>query len=214
MIAAAIYARVSHKDEGDDRTRSVARQVQDARAYATRKGWTVPDEHVYIDDEVSAVDWGKRHAWARLTDNLGHFGALLVWEQSRIGRDAQALVALERVEEAGVKVWNYDQDRQISVLEESGEVEAVVGNLMDRIERRRARTRAIAARRSRVANGGVGGGRVLGYRNVGEVKTKRREVDPAQAALVVRLFEMHAKGVNPTGQDRLGKRHRVSGVWS
>ena len=39
MIAAAIYARVSHKDEGDDRTRSVARQVQDARAYATRKGY-------------------------------------------------------------------------------------------------------------------------------------------------------------------------------
>ena len=65
MIAAAIYARVSHKDEGDDRTRSVARQVQDARAYATRKGWTVPDKHVYVDDEVSAVDWGKRHAWAR-----------------------------------------------------------------------------------------------------------------------------------------------------
>src|SRR5207247_5775505 len=88
---------------------------------------------------------------------------------------------------------------------------------------------AIAARRSRVANGGVGGGRVLGYRNVGEAKTKRREVDPAQAALVVRLFEMRAKGLgyvktakmlnaenipNPTGQDRLGRRKRVSGMWS
>jgi DNA invertase Pin-like site-specific DNA recombinase len=64
----------------------------------------VPDEHIYIDDEVSAVDWAKRHAWERLTDNLRRFGALLVWEQSRIGRDAQALVALERIEDADVKV--------------------------------------------------------------------------------------------------------------
>jgi DNA invertase Pin-like site-specific DNA recombinase len=42
MITAAIYARKSTDQTGvADAARSVARQVEHAKAYATRHGWTV-----------------------------------------------------------------------------------------------------------------------------------------------------------------------------
>jgi hypothetical protein len=37
-----------------DEQRSIARQVEHARAYSARKGWRVLDEHVYVDDGISA----------------------------------------------------------------------------------------------------------------------------------------------------------------
>ena len=51
MRVAAIYARKSTDQNGvADEAKSVARQVEHAKNYATRKGWTVADEHVYIDN--------------------------------------------------------------------------------------------------------------------------------------------------------------------
>ncbi len=48
---AAIYARKSTDDsDRNEEARSTARQIECAREYARAKGWTVLDEHVYIDD--------------------------------------------------------------------------------------------------------------------------------------------------------------------
>lgn len=49
-MTAAIYARKSTEQNGVDAdARSVARQIEHARAYAARKGWAVADDHVYVD---------------------------------------------------------------------------------------------------------------------------------------------------------------------
>ena len=49
---AAIHARKSTDRYGvADELRSVTRQVEHARIYAARKGWTVIDEDTYIDDD-------------------------------------------------------------------------------------------------------------------------------------------------------------------
>lgn len=55
-MIAAIYARKS-TDQGGvaDEERSVARQVESARAYAEAKGWTVDDAHVPMRDADAAV---------------------------------------------------------------------------------------------------------------------------------------------------------------
>jgi DNA invertase Pin-like site-specific DNA recombinase len=43
-MTAAIYARKSTEQNGvADDQKSVARQVETARAYATRKGWTIAE---------------------------------------------------------------------------------------------------------------------------------------------------------------------------
>ena len=54
MMIAAIYARKSTEQSGvNDEEKSVTRQIEHATAYAARKGWTVAEEHIYVDDGVS-----------------------------------------------------------------------------------------------------------------------------------------------------------------
>jgi DNA invertase Pin-like site-specific DNA recombinase len=66
-MIAAIYARKSTEQTGvSDEARSVTRQIEHARAYAARKGWTVADEHVYQDDGISGAEFLKRPGFLRL----------------------------------------------------------------------------------------------------------------------------------------------------
>jgi len=54
-MTAAIDARKSTDQSGiSDEQRSVARQVEHARAYAHGNGWRVLDDHVYVDDGIAA----------------------------------------------------------------------------------------------------------------------------------------------------------------
>ena len=88
----AIYARKSN-DQSDvtDEARSVARQIESARAYAECKGWTVSPEHVYSDDGISGAIFGAgRPGLARLLNALGPrpaFSMLVMSEESRLGRE-------------------------------------------------------------------------------------------------------------------------------
>ena len=60
-MIAAIYARKSTEQIGvADEQKSVARQIEHARAYAARKGWTVADEHVFVDDGISGAEFANR----------------------------------------------------------------------------------------------------------------------------------------------------------
>ncbi|MCA1560551.1 MAG: recombinase family protein, partial [Acidobacteria bacterium] len=58
-MIAAIYARKS-TDQTSVSTdeKSVTRQIEHARAYAETQGWTVADEHVYVDDGISGAIFG------------------------------------------------------------------------------------------------------------------------------------------------------------
>ena len=50
-MIAAIYARKSTEQSGvPDAEKSVARQVEHARAFAALNGWTVDDDYVFKDD--------------------------------------------------------------------------------------------------------------------------------------------------------------------
>jgi DNA invertase Pin-like site-specific DNA recombinase len=54
-MVAAIYARKSTDQTGvADEQRSVTRQIDHARSYAKARGWTVVDEHIYVDDGITA----------------------------------------------------------------------------------------------------------------------------------------------------------------
>lgn len=51
----AIYARKSQEQHVADEVKSVTRQVEHARAYATRKGWTVDEACIFVEDRKSVV---------------------------------------------------------------------------------------------------------------------------------------------------------------
>jgi len=59
-MIAAIYARKSTDQNVSDEEKSVTRQVERARAYAERKGWTVAEEHIYAEDGISGAEFVKR----------------------------------------------------------------------------------------------------------------------------------------------------------
>ena len=70
-MIAAVYCRKSTEQTGvADEQKSVARQIYHARQYAARKGWTVPDEHVYVDDGISGAEFSNRPGFVRLMNAL------------------------------------------------------------------------------------------------------------------------------------------------
>src|SRR5215207_7070297 len=89
-MIAAIYARKSTDQNVADEAKSVTRQIERARAYATRKGWTVADDHVYADDGISGAEFLKRPGFLRLMNCLkprALFQVLIMSEESRLGRE-------------------------------------------------------------------------------------------------------------------------------
>src|SRR5262245_1334384 len=118
MTICAIYSRKSTDDDRDPANKSVTRQVEHARAYAASKGWTVRDEHVYVDDGVSGAEFENRPGFARLISDLPKrrrppFDALIMSEPSRLGRDiARNSVFILNIIESGVRIFYYLTDEE------------------------------------------------------------------------------------------------------
>src|SRR3954451_441624 len=91
-LIAAIYARKSTEQYGvADEQKSVARQVDHARQYAQRKGWTVDDAAVFVDDGISGAEFANRPGFLRLMNSVkprAPFQVLVMSEESRLGREA------------------------------------------------------------------------------------------------------------------------------
>ena len=111
-MIAGIQARKSTDQTGvADEQKSVTRQVEHAKAYARRKGWTVSDENIFIDDGISGAEFENRPGFLRLMNALKPrppFQVLVMSEESRLGREAIATAyALKQLVTAGVHVFFY-----------------------------------------------------------------------------------------------------------
>jgi site-specific DNA recombinase len=115
-MIAAVYCRKSTSQDVADDQKSVARQIEHARAYAVRKGWTVAEEHVYVDDGISGAEFANRPGFLRLMNALkprAPFQVLIMSEESRLGREAiETAYALKQLIQAGVRVFFYLEDRE------------------------------------------------------------------------------------------------------
>src|SRR5438270_12095680 len=109
-MVAAIYARKSTEQTGvADEQKSVSRHVDNARAYAVRKGWTVDEASIYVDDGISGAEFANRPGFLRLMNALKprpRFQVLVMSEESRLGREAiETAYALKQLVQAGVRVF-------------------------------------------------------------------------------------------------------------
>ena len=217
----AVYARKS-TDQSDvtDEARSIARQVESARAYAERKGWTIAPEHLYVDDGISGAIFGAgRPGLARLLNALFRrppFQVLVMSEASRIGREAiETSYVLKRIIDSGVKVYLYLDDRERTLDTAMDSVMLSLTNFASQVERERARQRTADAMLRKARAGHVAGGKVYGYSNVdvpgpdGRRSHVARAVEPEQAAVVRRIFTDYAGGV---GMVRIAKRLNAEGI--
>ena len=150
MSVAAIYARKSTDQTGvADEQKSVARQIEHARAYATRKGWTVADEHVYVDDGICGAEFANRPGFLRLMNALKPrppFQVLVMSEESRLGREAiETAYALKQLVQAGVRVFFYLEDRERTLDSPTDKIMLSLTAFADELEREKARQRTYDA---------------------------------------------------------------------
>lgn len=199
-MIAAIYARKSTEQNGvADEAKSVTRQIEHAQAYATRKGWTVADEYVFVDDGISGAEFAKRPGFLRLMNSLKPrppFQVLIMSEESRLGREAiETVYALKQLVTAGVRVFFYLEDRERTLDSLTDKIMLSLTAFADELEREKARQRTYDAMQRKARAGLVIGGRVFGYDNVRQdTGGVVRVVNHAEAAIVRDIFDRCAKG--------------------
>jgi site-specific DNA recombinase len=201
-MTAAIYARKSTDQSAvADDQKSVTRQVENARAYAARKGWMVLEEHVYVDDGISGAIFGDgRPGFLRMMNALkpgrrAPFDALIMSEESRLGREQQEVgYAFKQLVTAGVRIFLYLEDRERLLESATDKFMLSVATFADEMEREKARQRTRDAMVRKAKAGHVTGGRVFGYDNVRLDGHVERRINDQEAAVVCRIFELAALG--------------------
>jgi site-specific DNA recombinase len=171
VMIAAIYARKSTDQSGvADEQKSITRQIDHARQYATRKGWTVDDAAVFVDDGISGAEFANRPGFLRLMNSVkprAAFQVLVMSEESRLGREAiETAYALKQLVQAGVRVFFYLEDRERTLDSPTDKIMLSLTAFADELEREKARQRTYDAMMRKAKAGYVTGGRVFGYDNV------------------------------------------------
>jgi len=202
MIAASIYARKSADERADADAKSVAHQIDNARAFAAAKGWTVADAHVYSDDGISGAEIRKLVNRQRLLDavNGGRppFQVLIMRDSSRLSRrdGDEAFGELKRIAQAGVQIWFYGDGSCFSY-----------GTLADNVVFVRAEMNA-EYRRSiakwtheaflKKAKLGHIVGACYGFHNFRVNGLTERRIDAAQASVIRHIYAEFAAGAGCT----------------
>ncbi len=206
VMLAAIYARQStEQNDVADEQKSVARQVENARAFAATKGWTVADEHVYVDDGIGGAETSKLISRQRLLGAISAapaFRVLIMRDASRFSRrdGDEAFGELKRIAQAGVAIWFYQDGTQFEYGNFAANITGIVRAEMNAEFRRQIGrwTREAMVRKAKA--GHVTGGACFGYRNIEIVGTDgrrshvERTVEPVEAEIVRRIFRLSAEG--------------------
>src|SRR5262245_58428387 len=220
-MIAAIYARKSTDQHIADEEKSVTRQVERARAYAARKGWTVAAEHIYTDDGISGAEFLKRPGFLRLMNALkprAPFQVLIMSEESRLGRtQIETAYALKQLVTARVRVFFYLEDRERTLDSPTDKVMLSLTAFADELEREKARQRTYDALERKARALHVTGGRLFGYDNVdvagadGRRWHVERRVNDVEASVIREIFELSARG---EGLKAIGKSLNARGACS
>src|SRR5262245_25160319 len=209
-VTAAIYARKSTEQIGiASEMKSVGRQVANARAFALSKGWRVPDEFVFVDDGISGAEFKRRPGLQAMLRFLDRplFQVVIVAEQKSLGRESSETgYLIKRFAQAGVEIIEYTSGRSLTPKTWIDKVTSAVLSSVDEGHREQTRQRTHEAHLQRIRQGMCVGGRIFGYRNVdvfaGVDEHGRplrshveRQIESAEAAVVVRIFELFASGL-------------------
>jgi site-specific DNA recombinase len=219
-MIAAIYARKSTEQFGvADEQKSVTRQVDHARAYAERKGWSVDEDCIFVDDGISGAEFENRPGLVRLTTALKprpRFDVLVMMDSSRLGREMFATgYALLEIVNAGVRVFFYSEDKEATLDSPIEKMMISVTTFGDEWQRERARVQTRDAHMRIARAGRVTGGACFGYRNEevrgpeGRRAYVERRIVEGEAAVVRRIFQMCADGI---GFTTIGKTLNAEGA--
>ena len=185
----AIYARYSSDNQ---REASIADQLRVCQEFATRQGWTVVEE--FTDHAISGATLLRSGFQALMRDALSErFDVVLAEALDRFSRDQEDTAGLfKRLTFAGVNIVTLAEG-DITHLHVGlkGTMNALfLKDLADKTRR---------GLRGRVELGKSGGGLCYGYRVKadGGATTGDREIVPAEAEVIRRIFRDYAAGLSP-----------------
>ena len=200
----ALYARYSSDNQRDA---SIADQIRICRAYAEREGWTIADE--FHDAAVSGATLLRPGFQALMRRALNReFNIVFAESLDRFSRDQEDTAGLfKRLTFLGVRIITLAEG-EITHLHVGlkGTMNALfLKDLADKTRR---------GLRGRVEAGKSGGGLCYGYRvvrslNGSALTTGEREIEPAEAATVERVFREFVGGASPK---QIAKRLNQEGV--
>jgi DNA invertase Pin-like site-specific DNA recombinase len=142
-MRAAIYARVSTRDKGQD----PENQLAELRTYCQRQGWTLVE--VYVDRDTAKH--GNREAFKRLFEAASRrlFDVVLVWALDRFTREGiwETFDYIRKLTAAGVQFESYTE-AHFRTTGPAGEVMLAIAAWIAKQERLRIseRTKAGLAR--------------------------------------------------------------------
>jgi DNA invertase Pin-like site-specific DNA recombinase len=129
------------------------------------------------------------------------FQVLIMSEESRLGREAiETAYALKQLVQAGVRVFFYLEDRERTLDSPTDKIMLSLTTFADELEREKARQRTYDAMLRKAKAGYVTGGACFGYRNVeirdadGTRSHVTREIEPTEANVIRRIFQLSAAG--------------------
>ncbi len=188
----AIYARYSSDNQRDA---SIADQLRICREFAARQGWIVVQE--FTDHAISGATLLRSGFQALMRDALNRrFDVVLAESLDRFSRDQEDTAGLfKRLTFAGVNI----------VTLAKGDITHLhIGfkGTMNALFLKDLAAKTHRGLRGRIEDGKSAGGLCYGYRVVkalsgGNVTTGERDIEPAQAQIVERIFRDFITGVSP-----------------
>jgi site-specific DNA recombinase len=191
--------------------------------FAASKDFTVVAE--FSDDGVSGAAFEERPGLQDLlrASTSKAFEAVIVYAQSRIGRDPYEVgMVVKRLERAKLILWAAKSGKQITVKSQQDGLLTFIEGHGDKQYRLDAVDAGARTNRNRFEAGYVTGGVVFGYTNVclgGNASRSprtcackapsRRVIDETQAATIRRVFELAAQGL---GHKRIAGKLNAEGV--
>src|ERR671919_1666158 len=204
----AIYARYSSDNQRDA---SIGDQFRICREFANRQGWHIAAE--YSNHAVSGATIMRPGFQAMMREALQKkFDIVMAEALDRFSRDQEDTAGLfKRLTFAGVN---------IVTLAEGDITHLHIGfkGTMNALFLKDLAAKTHRGLRGRIEDGKSAGGLCYGYRVVktlsaGNVTTGEREVEPAQAQVVERIFRNFIAGVSPKQIAKNLNRERVPGPF-
>ena len=205
-MKAAIYARKSSDDnDKNEENKSVTRQVDRAKAYATANNWSVDEEHVFVDDGISGADFKKRQGLLRMLNRLKEFDVIVMSELSRLGREQwKTAGALANIAANNVKVYFYLTNEELKFETAIDKFLINAYAYAAEQEREKIGQRSRDALERKAAKGHNAGGAVFGYdlapvyaAGVNGERTRSHtdyKINEEQAAALRGIFQMYVDG--------------------
>jgi len=210
---AAIYERKSTaQSDVADEAKSLAHQEALCRAFIARQGWTVVDAHIYVDEGVSGAIFerpGLRQLLDAAEARPRPFDVVVMYAEDRLGRDVvETGYVAKRLIDNGMRIFFADgTERKLESASDA--LMMAISNFGAAFERERASARVRDKMFSKAQQGHHTGGHVYGYDAVPVAGHVELRINPAEAAIVRRLFVLSAQGY---GIKRLAGELNAEGV--